>query len=157
MTHGNYSYEELGFDSGVEFPPHNLEGVPNVRDRLFFYEDFHGAVVDYAEVAQSYLNRDYEGRTVFRTVFPDWDNTPRTGNRAFIVLGGSPEAYGEWLNRAMETSARSPTSDESMVFINAWNEWVEGSYLEPDERFGVGYLEAVKDVFVTQDNDAAVN
>jgi hypothetical protein len=34
--------------------------------------------------------------------------------------------------------------------INCWNEWTEGSYLEPDEVNGMGYLEAVKEVFLSE-------
>ncbi|UCF94909.1 MAG: glycoside hydrolase family 99-like domain-containing protein, partial [Desulfobacterales bacterium] len=56
-------------------------------------------------------------------------------------VGASPKLYGEWL---LGTLCRHPiySSEENFVFINAWNEWAEGCHLEPDERWGRGFLEA---------------
>jgi len=141
LTHGNMSYKQLGFDSGVEFPPHNLEN-DNIAEKLSFFKDFEGFVFDYSEVASLYLQKKYADGKVFKTVFPDWDNTPRTGNRAVIVLGASPAAYESWLSQTIKSVAASPDSSEDFVFINAWNEWAEGCHLEPDRKFGKAYLEA---------------
>lgn len=75
-----------------------------------------------------------------------WDTNPRY--KSFdenIVTGGTPELFGRYLCRAMEhvdSHALSPR----LITVNAWNEWSEGSYLEPDTVNGMGYLEAVRDV-----------
>lgn len=141
LTHGNDDYVQFGFDSGVEFPPHNLH-CNNVANRILFYRPFRGRVVDYQEVAKAYLNRQYKNKNVFKTVFPAWDNTPRTGNRAVMVLDGVPENYEYWLSETMEATSGNFPGEERMVFINAWNEWAEGCHLEPDRRYGLQFLEA---------------
>jgi len=83
------------------------------------------------------------GGDSLRTVVPCWDNTPRRKSGAFILKDSSPDLYEEWLRTEIErTSERAP--DHRLVFINAWNEWGEGNHLEPDERFGRGYLVATK-------------
>ncbi len=76
FTHGNEDYLQFGFDSGVEFPPHNMK-CPNVAWSLSFYEPFRGSVIEYPVIAQSYLERLYPGGNVYKSVFPAWDNTPR--------------------------------------------------------------------------------
>jgi lipopolysaccharide biosynthesis protein len=141
LTHGNEDYEQFGFDSGVEFPPHNLK-CPNVADRISFFEPFRGYVVEYESIAAAYLEREYAHPNVFRGVFPSWDNTPRTGNRGVIVLGGVPANYEYWLAESIRKTARDFPGRERLVFINAWNEWAEGCHLEPDRRFGHQFLEA---------------
>ena len=65
----------------------------------FLPRTLRGYVVEYAEVATAYLDRRYEHPNVFRGVFPAWDNTARTGNRAVVVLGSSPDNYEHWLAR----------------------------------------------------------
>lgn len=143
LTHGNLDYAQFGFDSGVEFPPHNLT-CRNLAGTIPFQEPFRGFVGDYAEIAELYLEREYPHANVFRGVFPAWDNTPRTGNRAVIVLNSSPDNYEYWLTQAIARTRADFPSRERLVFINAWNEWAEGCHLEPDRRYQRGYLEATR-------------
>jgi lipopolysaccharide biosynthesis protein len=141
LTHGSEEYLGFGFDSGVEFPPHNLLRLGNINREHGFYEAFLGNVMQYATVAQSYLERTYDAPRVFKTVFPSWDNTARVKERALIVLNGVPENYEYWLSATIDLTLRSG-EDDKIVFINAWNEWAEGCHLEPDRWFGHGFLQA---------------
>jgi lipopolysaccharide biosynthesis protein len=143
LTHGNPDYAQFAFDSGVEFPPHNLQ-CNNQAGRLAFHEPFSGYAVEYAEVATAYLERRYDHANVFRGVIPGWDNTARTGSRAVIVLGSTPENYEHWLAQAIRKTMQDFPGGDRLVFINAWNEWAEGCHLEPDRRYGRAYLEATR-------------
>lgn len=143
LTHGNLDYAQFGFDSGVEFPPHNLQ-CANQAGRIAFHEPFSGYAVEYAEVAADYLERRYVHGNVFRGVFPAWDNTARTGNRAVIVLGSSPENYEYWLAESIRRTMEDFPGEDRLVFINAWNEWAEGCHLEPDRKYGRAFLDATR-------------
>ena len=140
LTHGNEDYKQFGFDSGVEFPPHNLRPT-NINNQINFRCNFRGNVIQYADIAQSFLDKDYADSRVFRTVFPSWDNTARTKERALIVLNGVPENYEYWLASTIDSS-RQRNGDDDVIFINAWNEWAEGCHLEPDRWFGHKFLQA---------------
>jgi len=140
LIQGNEDYIKFGFDSGVEFPPHNRRAA-NVNDQLNFHSYFRGSVMQYAAIAQSYLDRLYESARVFRTVFPSWDNTARARERAIVVLNGVPDNYECWLASTIDLVKQSERRD-ALIFINAWNEWAEGCHLEPDQWFGHGFLQA---------------
>lgn len=141
LIYSNEDYAQYGFDSGVEFPPHNSKCI-NVAASLPFYEPFLGNVISYDEIARSYLDRKYRHGNVFRALFPSWDNTARTGSRAVIVIGSTPENYGVWLAEAIRRTCEDFPEEDRFVFINAWNEWAEGCHLEPDRRHQRGFLEA---------------
>lgn len=141
LTHGNTDYAQFGFDSGLEFPPHN-PSVPSAWWELPFYQAFRGNVFAYEDVARLYLARTYRANNVFRAVFPSWDNTPRTGSRGVAILGGTPANYEHWLGEAIDKTLRDFPDQERLVFINAWNEWAEGCHLEPDRKHGRQFLEA---------------
>lgn len=141
LTHGNEDYAKFGFDSGVEFPPHNLRRLTHVNGKINFYNSFQGIVMQYEGIAQDYLDRTYGTARVFKTVFPSWDNTARTGDRAFVVLNGVPGNYEYWLSSTIDRVQQAGTGDQ-LIFINAWNEWAEGCHLEPDRLFGRGFLQA---------------
>ncbi len=83
--------------------------------------------------------------TTFPGAFADWDNASRYKNRATIFRGATPEGFSRWLTRLVDTMPQR-NLPEDFIFLNAWNEWSEGAYLEPDERYGYQYLEAVKKV-----------
>ncbi len=140
LTHNNEDYQQFGFDSGVEFPPHNLRDHSISKD-VGFFETFEGYTFQFETIARSYLARHYDSGSVFKTVFPSWDNTARTHNRALIVLNGTPDNYEHWLAATLDVTRESGASDP-IVFINAWNEWAEGCHLEPDRKYGLGFLQA---------------
>ena len=112
---------------------------------------------DYEAVWQQMLKVERDaGIPTFPGAFVDWDNTARYVNRARIFKGASPERFSYWFNQLVEVTAKRP-APEQLIFLNAWNEWAEGSYLEPDERHGLKYLEAVRDGLASQPAPAAAN
>lgn len=141
FTHGNWTYEQFGFDGGVEFPPHNMHRA-TLADKMKVDPDFAGYVFDLTDVADDYLARDYSSYNGFRSVFPSWDNTPRRGLRATMGLNGTPENYEYWLSQALARTSADYPGQERLVFINAWNEWAEGCHLEPCRKYGHAFLEA---------------
>lgn len=79
----------------------------------------------------------------FPVAYSNWDSTPRWGRHGSIMVGETPQAFGEQLNHAFQLVAdRSP--DHRLIFVKSWNEWAEGNYLEPDEHGGRGLLEALR-------------
>jgi hypothetical protein len=78
----------------------------------------------------------------FRAVTPRWDNSPRRGSDSVIFRDSTPELYESWLRALIRSAIDTCQGDERLVFVNAWNEWAEGSHLEPDQLWGRAYLEA---------------
>jgi len=100
--------------------------------------------LEYDLIWRYLLKRKRErGLPTIAGAFMDWDNTARYGRRATIFRGASPERFEYWFKQLVDEVAQRP-ENERMIFINAWNEWAEGTYLEPDERYGYRYIEAVQ-------------
>lgn len=90
---------------------------------------------------------------VFPTVSIGWDDTPRfpaKGAADVTRFNQSPEVFEKYLRQAKDYADSHARQQPRFIFINAWNEWVEGSYLLPDKRYGYGYLEAVQRVFAPE-------
>lgn len=98
----------------------------------------------YDELWKHILNRTrtYSGKPIFRGCNCAWDNSPRKHYDSMIIRGATPEKFERYLTELMSYS-RKDASDEYLV-INAWNEWSEGAYLEPDKHNGFGFLEAIQ-------------
>lgn len=74
--------------------------------------------------------------------FVDYDDTPRRGKDGLSVLGANPQKFQKYLTKLIEKNANS---GNDLLFINAWNEWGEGMYLEPDLQNQDAFLKAVKE------------
>ena len=113
--------------------------------RALRYSWFSGlSMYDYDLVWKHVLKVERDGAMPsFPGAFVDWDNTARYVKRARIFRGASPERFEHWFRQLVQITARRPEPEQT-IFINAWNEWAEGAYLEPDERHGHAYLEALK-------------
>ena len=96
----------------------------------------------YDDIWDSILKRKDENQRLLGA-FPGWDNTPRRGVRGLIIEGSSPEKFEKYLK---EQYKKSIENNKPFLFINAWNEWGEGAFLEPDKKYRYKYLEAVRNV-----------
>jgi len=132
-----------GFDAAVEFPPHQHAGSILNHNVTLANPEYKGFVLDYRELAEQYCNRSLnQPYTVFKTIAPGWDNEARKPGRGHSFHHFSLSKYANWLDRACTATLEYNSPSENLVFINAWNEWGEGAHLEPDRKYGYGYLEA---------------
>lgn len=146
----------IGFDAELDFEPmhtigHDLKGIVrywrslSIRGRRFLNRFWPTRKqpedqISYQTIWQRILARPLRpGR--YAGAFVDWDNTPRKAERGLVMHGASPESFSYYFTKQYQ---RCRQQHIPFLFINAWNEWAEGTYLEPDSRHGYGYLEAIK-------------
>jgi GT2 family glycosyltransferase len=133
----------FGCDAAVEFPPQELAHATEPSGQVI-NPDFHGQTGDYRQLAVTFATRQAPDYTRFLGVMPGWDNTARMQDRSFCFEHATPGAFQAWIEAAIEQTRAQQYGDERLIFVNAWNEWAEGAYLEPDRRFGHAFLEAVR-------------
>lgn len=142
---------KYGLDAAVEFPPNGMHKYNYISSQVSFKNpNFKGNIVDYSYYVNNklYLKEDKEKYNLFKTIIPSWDNTPRRGNKSTIFYNSSPELYKQWLKDIIIYTKTKKNKDEQFVFINAWNEWGEGAYLEPDVKYGYSYLNSTKEAIL---------
>jgi len=141
----------IGFDATVQFP---LDFHPDCRLDVRQYAESKGLdygrikdswIIDYPGIVHRLANLEQPAYKFFRGVFPSWDNTARRQNSGVVFINSSPELYKLFLKATLALTRTEHTGDEQLVFINAWNEWAEGAYLEPDQKYGKRHLEVTKE------------
>jgi lipopolysaccharide biosynthesis protein len=147
--HGNP--EGLGFDGAVEFQPDWTALPGKLRWLLERYArralrrpPVRAERYDYGAVVMKALQKTEPEYLRFPGVTPRWDNSPRRARGAVVLQESTPELYERWLAAAIERAPRVGPAGETLIFINAWNEWGEGAHLEPDVRWGDEYLQATQ-------------
>ncbi|MCI0716193.1 MAG: glycoside hydrolase family 99-like domain-containing protein [Chlorobi bacterium] len=151
-----------GFDAVLNFmPPHysilpakKLPSIPrwvlssffNKLVKLFNLERKIGklpvvSVHSYNALVKKIINSPVSDYKTFFCVMPGWDNSPRT-KFSVVIQNDDVNNFKKWLMHAFERTKNYP-DEEKIVFINAWNEWAEGCYLEPDLRNGRKFLESI--------------
>lgn len=83
-------------------------------------------------------------------IYPDWDNSPRSGKDGWMFNNSSPQAFNQLLKKAKQEIDKQTDNKEEILILKSWNEWAEGNYLEPDRKHGLSYLEQVKKVIKDQ-------
>jgi hypothetical protein len=141
---------QFGFDATYEIPSNIVPQELLVGgDELELRPGFEGRIVDYVKFANFHLSRPFPEYKRFRTVMLPWDNTPRYGSRAIVHINSRGDAYKLWLMQALLDTYRRYAPEERIVFLHSWNEWCEGTYLEPDGKYGRMYLEQTSEAIRT--------
>lgn len=97
---------------------------------------------EYDELCRTIVEARPKDDKAVAGMFVGWDNTPRRQFRGRVCLHSTPEKFEYYLSRQIENAKKHYKSD--LLFLFAWNEWAEGGYLEPDEKYRFGYLEAIR-------------
>lgn len=138
------------FDACGEFAPGCY--LKEMRDitasKTYVCKTFYGKVFDYRDFVENSRYLNVKAEKLYRAVIPMWDNTARKKDKGMIYDGATPQLYKKWLRDVIRETKKDPTLDDRFIFINAWNEWAEGTYLEPDLKWQYGYLNATKDAIL---------
>jgi hypothetical protein len=116
---------------------------PEIRERLH-KPTFHSYDA-YARRSMSGTIGKTEKGWEYGSLLPNWDNTPRTGRRGFILRGSSPDLFRSYVRQLVALlDGNEVPAEHRIIVLKSWNEWAEGNYVEPDQEFGRGYLEALR-------------
>jgi len=101
-------------------------------------------VLNYARLISRYRFNDFPDKNFIPTIIPNWDTTPRLNTMGWVFHKSTPELFKKHFQNAMKF-VNEQQGDHKMIFIKSWNEWAEGNYLEPDQQWGLEYLQSIKD------------
>ena len=139
------SITEYHLDAMMEFHPIAGRKGWQTKDEHFVDPNCRSTCYD----VEDYINnRKYLLDTtanVFAGLFPNWDNSPRRYSRGAWILQSTPENYKKWLKDLIQWTYVHHMEDERYIFVNAWNEWAESAYLEPDVYHGYAYLQMTRE------------
>jgi lipopolysaccharide biosynthesis protein len=149
----------MGFDAAVDFQPRgDLVGPSLHRTRPFYWARrlglaetayFQNNVFDYPDFIERMIAEESPPYPRYPCVVPSWDNSSRRrGRPANIFIGSTPDTYKRSLVAAVR-KAPAIDGENPLVFVNAWNEWAEGSHLEPCQKWGRAYLEATREALMS--------
>lgn len=146
LTRGAASPADFQMDAGVERPLHDWTdgAVPDMRPSLQTYWPMTGSALSYDQVRDFYTaQNDRKPFDYFRSNVPMWDNTARYGQGGLLLHGSTPQSFQQWMEHSIADAQANLPPDRRFVVVNAWNEWAEGTHLEPDTRYGYSYLNSI--------------
>lgn len=131
-----------GFDSGSLYQYRDL--TPMNRT---YPEIFESAIKEYGEISSTLK------ATAYPHVSVGWDSNPRyTVFHDDVCRDNTPVNVKKAFEYAKNYIDTHPELPAPLITVNSWNEWTETSYLHPDDLYGYGYLNAIKEVFLDGNN-----
>lgn len=100
----------------------------------------------YSEIIDHYFAKEDSWENVYPTIIPNFDRSPRAGwNTNNLWYGSTPKLFKKHVEKALDL-LKNKNEEHKILFLQSWNEWGEGNYMEPDLQFGHGYLDALREV-----------
>ena len=145
----NASYMEAGIQGALAFPPHNHEYVAISHDGLGVHHRFQGGLFSYQAMCNAAISRlrgDFP-ETDFPGAMVGFDNTARRQWEPHAWVGANPYTFRRWMRATVEAVSLRD-EQHRIVIVNAWNEWAESAVLEPTQRWGSAYLQALRSALI---------
>jgi len=111
-------------------------------------------VVSYAKALYKWESEIFKNDRIYPTIYPNWDTTPRIGVLGSVLQDPSPLLFKMHAKRILCLISKKRESDK-IIFLKSWNEWAEGNYMEPDLKYGKGYIQALKEALEEDKNTCA--
>ena len=96
---------------------------------------------DYGEFTPWLTNKEEDAQMEnIPMILCNWDHSPRSGKKALILNNATPKKFSKHVRRVLDAVSNKPI-EKRFVFLKSWNEWGEGNYMEPDLKYGKGFIE----------------
>lgn len=145
----NYLTQELHFDAVIPIGTYRAEIL--TKNRYWFalqrklstaWNINIKALYQYDKVMRHYYAPEDSSENVYPSLLPQWDRSPRSGMNG-IYINSTPEKFEKTLKEALKLIENKQT-EHKILFLKSWNEWAEGNYVEPDLKYGHGYLDVLR-------------
>lgn len=100
---------------------------------------------NYNDALKYFTGEEEKNDNCYPTIIPNWDHSPRSGRKGYILHNSNPKLFKKHVLNVLEVVKHKP-DEHKIIFVKSWNEWGEGNYLEPDLKYGKGYLDVLKDL-----------
>lgn len=143
-------FKEMGFDAvqttNQKYAELKTKGIirkvtSSIIRRLFPY--IYLEKYDYLKIVKNYYSDIDRREDVYPQLLAGWDRSPRAGRRAIIYKHANPQNFGVAVDNVIDC-VKHKAPEHRVVFLNSWNEWGEGAYMEPDLKYGTGKLEVLQ-------------
>lgn len=138
--------QKLGFNAACScrIRRHNKRGFQWFVRKLISLVTHSPERYNYKKVYPTLIGREEcEKENVFPTLIPNWDHTPRSGANGYLFVNSTPELFEKHCKDVFQKISQKEEKDQ-IVFLKSWNEWGEGNYMEPDLKYGKGFINALK-------------
>lgn len=107
-----------------------------------------GALIDkydYSKIMNNFYSPSDAREDVYPQLLSGWDRSPRSGRKAIIYYNNTPDTFKKAAQNAVDC-VKNKAPEHRIIFLNSWNEWGEGAYMEPDLKYGKGKIKALKKI-----------
>ena len=148
-----YLIDKLGFDAVASFGTWRAE--VQLKNRIWFIihrvlsSRFHISSLDkydYLKIIKHYYVPEDKWDNVYPSLLPQWDRSPRSGVNG-IYVNSTPVNFKKMIYEALNL-LNNKQDEHRILFLKSWNEWAEGNYVEPDLKYGHGYLDVLRECLV---------
>ncbi|MDE6273185.1 MAG: glycoside hydrolase family 99-like domain-containing protein [Muribaculaceae bacterium] len=138
-----------GLDGGIIDVNARLGGAPSffkraigfIKRKIGFANFGLPHRIDYLNLIDTaWSNKDLDRNDIIPQIMPNWDHTPRSGKFGNVYLNATPKNFGRMLAKILPMVNKK---DNKLLVLKSWNEWGEGNYMEPDIKYGHGFIEAL--------------